>query len=80
MIKFVKISNSKSKGYWYYPENNNTPGMIEINEKTGDVNVIVESALDQELGYPIYTNKARAYVKSLFDSGKIPDEESLVWY
>ena len=80
MIKFVKISNSKSKGYWYYPENNNAPGIIEINEKTGDVNVIVESTLDQELGYPIYANKAKAYVKRLFDSGKIPDEESLVWY
>ena len=80
MIKFVKISNSKSKGYWYYPENNNVPGMIEVNEKTGDVNVVVESTLDQELGYPIYANKARTYVKRLFDSGKMPDEESLVWY
>ena len=80
MIKFVKISNSKSKGYWYYPENNNVPGMIEVNEKTGEVNVVVESTLDQELGYPIYANKARACVKRLFDSGKMPDEESLVWY
>ena len=80
MIKFVKISNSKSKGYWYYPENNNVPGMIEVNEKTGDVNVVVESTLDQELGNPIYANKARTYVKRMFDSGKMPDEESLVWY
>ena len=50
MIKFVKIFNSKSTGYWYYPENNTAPGMIEINEKTGNVDVVVESTLDQELG------------------------------
>lgn len=80
MIKFVKIFNSKSTGYWYYPENNNTPGMIEINEKTGDVEVVIESTLDQELGYPIYANKAKGYVKRLFDSGEMPDEELLVWY
>lgn len=80
MIKFVKISNSKSKGYFYYPENDNVPGIIEINKKTGDVDVVVESALDQELGYPIYANKAKVYVKKLFDSGKNPEEESLIWY
>lgn len=80
MIKFVKIINSQSTGYWYYPENIETPGMIEINEKTGKVDVAVESTLDQELGYPIYANKAKAYVKRLFDSGELPDEESLVWY
>jgi len=80
MIKFVKIFNSKITGYWYFPENNKAPGMIEINTKTGEVDVVVESILDQELGYPIYANKARAYVKRLFDSGKMPDEESLVWY
>ena len=80
MIKFVKIFNSKSNGYWYYPEDNNVPGMIEINEKTGNVDVVVESTLDQELGYPIYANKAKSYVKRLFDSGELPDEESLVWY
>jgi len=80
MIKFVKIFNSKSNGYWYYPEDNNVPGMIEINEKTGDVDVVVESTLDQELGYPIYANKAKSYVKRLFDSGDMPDEEYLVWY
>lgn len=80
MIKFVKIINSQSTGYWYYPENNKAPGMIEINEETGNVDVAVESTLDQELGYPIYANKAKAYVKRLFDSGELPDEESLVWY
>ena len=80
MIKFVKIINSQRTGYWYYPENIETQGMIEINEKTGKVDVAVESTLDQELGYPIYANKAKAYVKRLFDSGELPDEESLVWY
>ena len=77
MLKFLI---QKSTGYWYYPENNTAPGMIEINEKTGNVDVVVESTLDQELGYPIYANKAKAYVKRLFDSGEMPDEESLVWY
>ena len=42
MIKFVKIFNSKITGYWYFPENNKAPGMIEINTKTGDVEVVVE--------------------------------------
>ena len=54
--------------------------MIEINKKTGDVEVVVESTLDQELGYPIYANKAKGYIKRLFDSGEMPDEELLVWY
>lgn len=80
MIKFVKIFNSKITGYWYFPENNKAPGIIEINTKTGDVDVVVESILDQELGYPIYANKAKSYVKRLFDSGDMPDEEYLVWY
>lgn len=80
MIKFVKISNSKITGYWYFPENNKAPGMIEINTKTGDVEVVVESTLDQKLGYSIYANKAKGYVKRLFDSGELPDEELLVWY
>ena len=80
MIKFVKIFNSKITGYWYFPENNKAPGMIEINTKTGDVDVVVESILDQELWYPIYANKAKSYVKRLFDSGEMPDEENLVWY
>lgn len=80
MIRFVKIFNSKNTGYWYYPENNEIPGMVEINTQTGDVDVVVESTLDQELGYPIYANKAKAYVKRLFDSGEMPEEESLIWY
>lgn len=80
MIRFVKIFNSKITGYWYFPENNKAPGMIEINTKTGDVDVVIESILDQELGYPIYANKAKSYVKRLFDSGDMPDEEKLVWY
>lgn len=80
MIRFVKIINSKINGYWYFPENNKAPGMIEINTKTGDVDVVVESTLDQELGYPIYANKAKSYVKRLFNSGEMPDEEILVWY
>ena len=80
MIRFVKIFNSKITGYWYFPENNKAPGMIEINTKTGDVDVVIESILDQELGYPIYANKAKSYVKRLFDSGEMPDEENLVWY
>ena len=80
MIKFVKIFNSKITGYWYFPENNKAPGMIEINTKTGDVEVVVGSTLDQKLGYSIYANKAKGYVKRLFDSGELPDEELLVWY
>ena len=80
MIKFVIILNSKITGYWYFPENNKAPGFIEINTRTGDVDVVVESILDQELEYPIYANKAKGYVKRLFDSGEMPDEELLVWY
>lgn len=80
MIRFVKIFNSKITGYWYFPENKKAPGMIEINTKTGDVDVVIESTLDQELGYPIYANKAKSYVKRIFDSGEMPDEEDLVWY
>ena len=80
MIKFVKIFNSKITGYWYFPENNKAPGLIEISTKTGDVDVVIESTLDQELGYLIYANKAKSYVKRLFDSGEMPDEENLVWY
>lgn len=63
MIRFVKIFNSKITGYLYFPENKKAPEMIEINTKTGDVDVVVESTLDQELGYPIYANKAKSYVK-----------------
>ena len=80
MIRFVKIFNSKITGYWYFPENNKAPGMIEINTKTGDVDIVIGSILDQELEYPIYANKAKSYVKRLFDSGDMPDEENLVWY
>ena len=78
-LKLNKI-NDNVVIYDYYPENNKAPGMIEANTKTGKVDVVVESFLDQELGYPIYANKAKAYVKRLVDSGKFPDEESLVWY
>ena len=42
MLKLIKIFNSSILGYWYIPENRD-PGMIEIDEQTGEVTVAIES-------------------------------------
>ena len=52
MLKLIKIFNSSILGYWYIPENRD-PGMIEIDEQTGEVTVAIESNYDKELGAPI---------------------------
>ena len=78
MFKLIKIFNSKSKGYWYIPENRD-PGMIEIDERTGEVTVVIESNYDKELGYPYYANKARGAVKQMLDRGELPNEKSFAW-
>lgn len=78
MLKLIKIFNSKSKGYWYIPENRD-PGMIEIDERTGEVTVVIESNYDKELGYPYYANKARGAVKQMLDKGELPNEKSFAW-
>lgn len=78
MMKLIKIFNSNSKGYWYIPENRD-PGMIENNEKTGDVLVVVESSYDKELGYPYYANRAKGYVKQMWDKQELPDERFFAW-
>ena len=41
MLKLIKIFNSSILGYWYIPENRD-PGMIEIDEQTGEVTVAIE--------------------------------------
>lgn len=78
MLKLIKIFNSKSKGYWYIPDGKD-PGMIEIDEKTGEVTIVVQSNYDIELGYPYFANKARGIVKQMWDSGELPDEKFLAW-
>ncbi|TWS95314.1 MULTISPECIES: hypothetical protein [unclassified Streptococcus] len=78
MLRLIKIFNSNSKGYWYIPENK-APGMVEIDEKTGEVVVAIESTYDTELGYPYFANKARGVVKQMWDSGELPDEKFLAW-
>ena len=78
MLKLIKIFNSKSKCYWYIPENRD-PGMIEIDERTGEVTVVIESNYDKELGYPYYANKARGAVKQMLDRGELPNEKSFAW-
>lgn len=78
MLKLIKIFNSNSKGYWYIPDNRD-PGMIEIDEKTGEVKVVVESNYDKELGYPYFANKARGLVKQMLDAGELPDEKAYAW-
>ncbi len=35
MLKLIKIFNSSILGYWYIPENRD-PGLIEIDEQTGE--------------------------------------------
>ena len=35
MIRLIKIFNSSILGYWYIPENRD-PGLIEIDEQTGE--------------------------------------------
>lgn len=78
MIKLEKIKHSKSKGYFYHPENTDDVGMIEI--KGDEVVVAVESNRDKELGVPYYANKARAEVLRLLKAGQLVDEKLLAWY
>ena len=79
MLKLIKIFNSSILGYWYIPENRD-PGLIEIDEQTGEVTVVIESNYDKELGYPYYANKARGAVKQMLDKGKLLSEKSLTWW
>lgn len=79
MLKLIKIFNSSRKGYWYIPENRD-PGMIEIDESTGEVTIVIESSYDKELGYPYYANRARGSVKQMWEKDEMPDEKLLVWY
>lgn len=79
MIKLQKIpSSSRSTGYFYFPENTEDVGMIEI--KNNDVFVAVESNHDKELGVPYYANKARAEVLRLLKSGNLVESKILAWY
>lgn len=78
MLKLIKIFNSNSKGYWYIPENSD-PGMIEIDEKTGEVKIAIESTYDKELGYPYFANKAKGIVKQMWDRRELPDEKFFAW-
>ncbi|HEM3705959.1 TPA: hypothetical protein U1C94_002334 [Streptococcus suis] len=78
MLKLIKIFNSNSKGYWYIPENS-APGMIEIDEKTGEVKIAIESTYDKELGYPYFANKAKGIVKQMWDKQELPDEKFFAW-
>ena len=78
MIKLEKIKHSKSKGYFYHPENTDDVGMIEI--KGDKVIVAVESNRDKELRAPYFANKARAEVLRLLKAGHLVDEKLLAWY
>lgn len=78
MIKLEKIKNSSSQGYFYHPENTDDVGMIEI--KGSNVEIVVQSNRDKELGVPYYANKARAEVLRLLKSGNLVDSKILAWY
>ena len=78
MLKLIKILNSTILGYWYIPENKD-PGLIEINKKTGEVIISIESNYDKELGYPYYANKARGEVKKMLDEGNLVVEKTINW-
>lgn len=78
MLKLIKILNSTILGYWYIPENKD-PGLIEINKKTGEVIISIESNYDKELGYPYYANKARCEVKKMLDEGSLVTERTINW-
>ena len=79
MLKLIKIFNSDILGYWYIPENGD-PGMIEINEQTGEVIISIESNYDTELGCPYYANKARVAVKQMLDRGELLSEKYFTWW
>ena len=79
MLKLIKILNYSILGYWYIPENRD-PGMIEIDERNGEVTVVIEQNYDKELGYPYYANKARGAVKQMLDKGELLSEKSLTWW
>lgn len=78
MLKLIKILNSTILGYWYIPENKDS-GLIEINKKTGEVIISIESNYDKELGYPYYANKARGEVKKMLDEGSLVTERTINW-
>ena len=78
MLKLIKNFNSKSKGYWYIPDNRD-PGMIEIDEVSGAVRIVFESTYNKELSYPYFANKACGFVKQMLDQGKLPDEKFFAW-
>ncbi|MGT2926871.1 hypothetical protein [Streptococcus cuniculipharyngis] len=79
MILLEKIQNSKSVGYFYTPENYPGPGMIEIDTKTGEVEIVELSAYDKKDDYPYFANKARGIVKRLWDSGEMPDKKFVAY-
>ncbi|WP_233340679.1 hypothetical protein [Streptococcus sp. 121] len=78
MLKLIKVFNSNTNGYWYIPENRD-PGLIEIDEVTGEVTIALESSYDQELGYPYFASIARGKVKQMWDQQDLPDEKFFAW-
>lgn len=79
MILLQKIKNSKSTGYFYYPNDTKGPGMIEIDTDTGDVYVKELSLFDKENDSIYFANKAKATVKKMWDSNDLPEEKFIAW-
>ena len=80
MLKLIKIFNFQYFRIFGIFRKNRDPGLIEIDERTGEVTVAIESNYDKELGAPYYANKARGAVKRMWDSGELPSEKSFTWW
>lgn len=78
MLQLIKIFNSRIQGYWYIPENK-TPGIVEYDEVSGVVNVVILSSYDVELGAPYYANKAKSAVLRMLEDGNFPDNKFFAW-
>ena len=81
MLRVVKVmeSNNGSVRYRYYAEQDNRPGLVELDMSTGEVEVIEQTPYEQDRDYPYYTNKAKGLVHRMWRENKFEVEKSLVW-
>lgn len=78
MIRLEKTENPETLGYFYYPEDTDDVGLIEI--KGDEVVITIQANRDKSLGVPYYGNKARAEVLRLLEARTLVNSKILVWY
>ena len=81
MLRVVKVMESDNGRvrYLYYAEQDNRPGLVELDMSTGEVEVIEQTPYEQDGDYPYYTNKAKGLVHRMWRENNFEVEKSLVW-